>query len=247
MDYGRHTAVCGVNLDIPRHNITAIVGPSGSGKSTVLLSINRLLEAVTDAQVNGQVIVDGNDVYASATDLKSLRRRVGTVFQRPTAFPLTIFENIAIPLKEFEQNTKPALREKIEQVLIRVGLWDEVKDRLHTPAQSLSGGQMQRLCIARALALNPEVLLLDEPCSALDPLASRKIEDLLLSLRGEKTIVTVTHNLAQARRLSDYVALFWPCSPVHCAGTILEFSPTHKFFERPEAKLARDYIAGVVG
>jgi phosphate transport system ATP-binding protein len=238
--YGGKPAFEDVSLEIPRGALTAVVGPSGCGKSSFLACLNRLTDLVPGAAVSGSVLLDGKDVLAREVDVVALRRRVGMIFQKPTPFPLSIRTNLEFPLREHGIRDAGA----VEKALRDVGLWDEVKDRLDSPAQALSGGQQQRLCFARALALKPELLLLDEPCSALDPLSSGVVEDLIRGLRGAYTLVVVTHNLSQARRIADRVAVFWVKDGV---GRLIEAGPAARVFGNPRDPLTRAYVDGVRG
>lgn len=242
--YGSKTALHHVSLNIPRGCITAIVGPSGCGKSSFLSTLNRLSDLTPTCQVSGSVRIEGQEIVNQQIDLITLRRQVGMIFQKPNPFPLSIHENLAFPLRHHGVSNRQTRENEIEKVLRRVGLWDEVKDRMQAPALGLSGGQQQRLCLARALVLSPRVLLLDEPCSALDPLASAVVEDLIASLRGDYTVVIVTHNLAQARRIADYVAMFWLSDG---AGTIIEHGSAATLFEAPANPITAAYIAGARG
>ncbi len=240
--YGTHCALREVNLNVPKGRITAVVGPSGCGKSSFLAALNRMTDLVPTAKVTGKVVIDGTDVLQGpATEL---RRRVGMVFQSPAPFPMSVRQNIQIALKEHGLRDKDQLEEVTRRVLVDVGLWDEVCSRLDRSALELSGGQQQRLCIARALALEPEVLLMDEPCSSLDPFASGVVEELIVGLKGRYTMVVVTHNLAQAHRIADEVAVFWIRDG---AGMIIEQGAASDVFERPSDPLAADYLRGVVG
>ena len=236
--YGAFQALHDVGLTIPDRKITALIGPSGCGKSTFLRILNRISETVKNTRYEGQVLLDGQDVRSF--DVTSLRRRVGMVFQRPNPFPKSIFDNIAYGVKVNGLRGKRSLGETVEHSLQRAALWDEVKHKLHQSAYSLSGGQQQRLCIARALAVDPEVLLLDEPCSALDPIATSKIEDLLFALRDQCTQVIVTHNMQQASRVADFTGFF-------LMGKLIEFGPTEAIFKRPSRKETEDYITGRFG
>jgi phosphate transport system ATP-binding protein len=242
--YGDKTALEGVDLSIARGRITALIGPSGCGKTSLLHCLNRLTNLIPGCRVTGRVQVGEIDVLHPTTDVLTLRRRVGMIFQKPNPFPFSIRRNLEFPLREHGLRDRRRLGEKVEAVLRDVGLWDEVKDRLDRPAPALSGGQQQRLCLARALALGPEVLLLDEPCSALDPISGGVVEDLILRLRGHFTLVVVTHNLAQARRIADDAALFWVQDG---AGRLVEQGPIRQLFEEPRQKLTADYISGMRG
>jgi phosphate transport system ATP-binding protein len=242
--YHNQLALENVNLDINKGCITALVGPSGCGKTSFLMSINRLTDLIHGCQVSGRLLMDTIDVLAPSTNLLHLRRKVGMIFQKPTVFPFTIKKNLEIPLREHGMHAKPSLASTIETALKQVGLWNEVKDRLDQPAQALSGGQQQRLCLARALVLSPDILLLDEPCSALDPISSGIIEDLIVSLREQYTVVIVTHNLAQARRIADHVALFWS---VNGSGQLIEYGSAQSVFESPQHELTAAYISGARG
>ncbi len=224
--------------------ITALIGPSGCGKTSFLTSLNRLTDLVPGCRVSGHAHVAGLDVWDPRTDVVALRRRVGMLFQKPNPFPLSIRHNVELALREHGLCDRRQLGDSVETGLRAVGLWDEVKDRLNASALTLSGGQQQRLCLARALVLKPEVLLMDEPCSALDPLASGTVEDLILSLRGRYTIVIVTHNLAQARRIADDVALFWLQDG---AGRLIEAGPAEQIFQSPSQPLTEAYIDGIRG
>ncbi len=242
--YDRTLAFTDVSLPIPAGCITALVGPSGCGKSSFLSCLNRLSDIVPKTRVTGQVYIDETDIFDAAIDLIALRRRVGTIFQKPTPFPFSIWKNLAFPLREHGVKNRDRIDAAIETTLKDVGLWQEVSDRLHRSALSLSGGQQQRLCIARALVLQPQALLLDEPCSALDPISSGVVEDLIASLRGRYTIVIVTHNLAQARRIADFVALFWVRDG---AGRLVEYGRMQDIFENPQDELTKSYINGIRG
>jgi phosphate transport system ATP-binding protein len=239
--YGDHIAVRDVSLAFPTGSITALVGPSGCGKSTLLQALNRLTDLVAGCVVTGQIRWHGADVHQPAMDVQALRRGVGLIFQQPTPFPTTIRRNLTLGLRAQGLRGRSRLDARCCDVLQSVGLWDEVKDRLDGPALALSGGQQQRLCIARALALDPEVLLFDEPCSALDPLASGVVEDLIASLKGRYTVVLVSHDLAQARRLADHAALFWLEAG---AGALIESGAAAAFFKAPSHAITRRYLAG---
>jgi len=238
--YGETQALHEINLTIRPRSVTALIGPSGCGKSTFLRSLNRLNDVIPDTKHTGEIRLDGEDVYAPGNDVVNLRQRVGMVFQRWNPFPRSIFQNVAYGPSINGRPTRPELDAIVESALRRAALWDEVKDRLRHGALSLSGGQQQRLCIARALANSPEVLLLDEPCSALDPIATQKIEELLFQLKSELTIVIVTHNLQQAGRVSDETAFFF-------LGKVIEHDVTEKIFTSPREKRTEDYITGRFG
>jgi len=244
ISYQNHLALQSVTLQINKGCLTALVGPSGCGKTSFLMSLNRLTDLIPGCQVSGHLHINELDVMASSTNLLHLRRQVGMIFQKPTVFPFSIKKNLEIALREYGMHDQTSLASTIETALQQVGLWNEVKDRLRQPAQALSGGQQQRLCLARALVLTPEILLLDEPCSALDPISSGVVEDLILSLVGRYTIVIVTHNLAQARRIADHVALFWS---VNGSGQLLEHGPAQSIFESPQHELTAAYISGARG
>ncbi len=244
LHYGRKTAFSKVSLDVPEGLITAIIGPSGCGKSSFLACLNRLSDLLPRCRVEGEVRVGDIRVFDPATDVVALRRRVGMIFQKPNPFPLSIRRNLELPLKEHGMRDPRELEAKIERTLSDVGLWDEVSDRLDASALGLSGGQQQRLCLARALALEPEVVLLDEPCSALDPISSGVVEDLIDSLRGRYTVVIVTHNLAQARQIADRVAFFWVQGE---AGRLIEVGEANQVFEAPEEQLTAAYVRGARG
>jgi phosphate transport system ATP-binding protein len=243
VSYGGRAVLEDVTLTMPAGRITAIVGPSGCGKSSFLMSLNRLTDLTPGCRATGAARVGGAPIFGPAVDVVALRRRVGMIFQKPTPFPMSIRRNLELPLVEHGV-PRGARGARWEQALRDVGLWDEVKDRLHRPAQSLSGGQQQRLCLARALALRPEALLLDEPCSALDPLSAGVVEALLLRLRARYTIVLVTHNLGQARRLADQVAFFWNAGP---SGRLIEHGPARALFDAPREPLTAAYLQGRTG
>ncbi len=236
--YGSFQALHDVSLEMKTNRITALIGPSGCGKSTFLRNLNRINETVRNSRLEGQVLLDDEDVRA--LDVSSLRRRVGMVFQRPNPFPKSIFENIAYGIKINGMAPRSEMRDRVEHSLRRAALWDEVKDKLHDSAYALSGGQQQRLCIARALAVDPEVLLLDEPCSALDPIATAKIEELMFSLKDQCTMVIVTHNMQQAARVADYTGFF-------LLGRLIEYNSTDCIFKNPSRKETEDYITGRFG
>ena len=241
--YGSFRAVKGIDLQVPRNRITAIIGPSGSGKSTLIRCLNRMHELVPGARVEGQVLFDGQDIYAPGVDPVEVRSRIGMVFQKPNPFPKSIFENVAFGLRI--NGYRGDLREAVERSLRAAALWDEVKDKLGQNALRLSGGQQQRLCIARAIAVEPEVVLMDEPCSALDPIATLKIEDLMRELSQRYTIVIVTHNMQQAARVSDYTAVLMMDDDR--AGYLVEFGPTREVFTNPRDPRTEAYITGRIG
>ena len=238
--YGAHEAVKKITMDIPAKKVTAIIGPSGCGKSTFLRSINRMNDLIPNVNTTGNLYVDGQDVYDRNVDVVSLRRKVGMVFQKSNPFPKTIFDNIAYGPRIGGLRNRYTLNAIVEQSLKSAALWDEVKDRLTQSALDLSGGQQQRLCIARALAVNPDILLMDEPASALDPLSTNRIEDLIAQLKKNYTIVIVTHNMQQAARISDLTAFF-------LMGRLIEFGPTEQIFTKPTKKETEDYITGRFG
>ncbi|MBI1390623.1 MAG: ATP-binding cassette domain-containing protein [bacterium] len=242
--YGSVAAVRDITLQLPKGEITAIIGPSGSGKSSFLGALNRMVELAPRSRVTGRVAMDGNDIYAPGVNVTALRRRIGMIFQKPNPFPLSIRRNITLALAEQGVRRKADQERILETVLHDVGLWDETRDRLDKSALELSGGQQQRLCIARALALNPEVLLLDEPCSALDPISTEIIEELIVRLRDQLTLVIVTHNLGQACRLADTVALFWVQDG---AGRLIEHGVCEQIFNQPCEDLTASYIRGRKG
>jgi phosphate transport system ATP-binding protein len=245
--YGNFKAINTVSMDIPANHVTAIIGPSGCGKSTLLRAINRMHDATIGAHAEGEMRFDGVNVYDPSVDSVLLRRRVGMVFQRPNPFQLTIFDNVAYGLRVNGMRDKKLIAQKVEESLKRAALWDEVKDRLFKSlGTALSGGQQQRLCIARAIASNPEVILMDEPCSALDPIASLKIEDLIDDLRDQFTIVIVTHNMQQAARVSDMTA-FMLMNRATRAGELIEFDQTDKMFTAHSDQRTEDYISGQFG
>lgn len=242
--YGAHQAVRGVDLKIERQKITAIIGPSGCGKSTVLRAFNRMNDFVPGARVEGEILMHGRNLYAAQVDPVEVRRRIGMVFQKPNPFPKTIYENIAwgARINGFRGN----MDELVERSLKQAALWEEVKDKLKQSGLSLSGGQQQRLCIARAIAVQPEVILMDEPCSALDPIATLKIEELMRELVLDYTIIIVTHNMQQAARVSDLTAMMMLTADLK-SGTLVEFGPTNDIFTRPKDKRTEDYVTGRFG
>ena len=237
--YDKFHAIKNISMDIPENEITAFIGPSGCGKSTVLKSLNRMNDLVPKCKITGDILLDGKDIYHN-TDVNELRRRVGMVFQQPNPFPMSIYDNIAYGPKTHGIHSKAKLDDIVEKTLHQAALWDDVKDKLRKSALALSGGQQQRLCIARALAVNPEVLLMDEPTSVLDPISTTKIEDLAMELRGEYTIVIVTHNMQQAGRIADNTAFF-------LLGEVIEYGRTEQIFGSPKDKRTEDYISGRFG
>ncbi|NIP31216.1 MAG: phosphate ABC transporter ATP-binding protein [Candidatus Dadabacteria bacterium] len=238
--YGEKQALKSISLDIPKNMATAFIGPSGCGKSTLLRCFNRLNDLVDSCRVDGEISINGSDIHSPSTDITDLRKRVGMVFQKSNPFPKSIYENVAYGARIAGIKNKNKLDEIVEKSLKGAALWDEVKDRLEESALGMSGGQQQRLCIARAIAVEPEVLLMDEPCSALDPIATGKIEDLITELKNEYTIVIVTHNMQQASRVSDYTAFMY-------LGEIIEYNTTEKIFLVPTKKQTEDYVSGKFG
>jgi phosphate transport system ATP-binding protein len=244
VSYGGRQVLGQVDMDIAAGHITALIGPSGCGKTTFLSCLNRMIDLVPRSSVSGRITLHGVDLHDRKVVPLMLRRRVGMVFQRPNPFPLSIRRNLEMPLREIGVRDRAELEQRVHAALVGVGLWNEVKDHLNKSALALSGGQQQRLCIARALVLEPSTLLLDEPCSALDPISSGAVEDLIARLRGRYTIVVVTHNLAQARRIADEVAMFWV---VDGCGALIEFGPAERVFKAPQHRLTCEYICGMRG
>jgi phosphate transport system ATP-binding protein len=238
--YGANQALHDISIAIPPKSVTALIGPSGCGKSTFIRCLNRMNDIIANTRVQGEVLLDGEDIYGPGTDVVDLRRRVGMVFQKSNPFPKSIFDNVAYGLRINGIGRRSELRERVEKALRVSALWDEVKDRLETSALGLSGGQQQRLCIARALAVEPEVILMDEPASALDPIATQKIEELIYDLKRDYTIVIVTHNMQQAARVSESTAFFM-------LGRLVEYDRTDKVFTNPGQKMTEDYITGRFG
>jgi phosphate transport system ATP-binding protein len=238
--YGEHKALKNISLSLYSNKVTAFIGPSGCGKSTLLRVLNRIYELYPNQHAEGEVLLDGENILSRRQDLNLLRAKVGMVFQKPTPFPMTIFNNIAFGIELYEKLPRSELEGRIEHALRRAALWDEVKDKLGQSGTSLSGGQQQRLCIARSVATKPELILLDEPCSALDPISTAKIEELIAELSEEYTIVIVTHNMQQASRVSDYTAFMF-------LGELVEFGETEKIFTTPSNKRTEDYITGRFG
>jgi phosphate transport system ATP-binding protein len=238
--YGEKQALYDINLTVGQHTVLALIGPSGCGKSTLLRSFNRMNDLIPDVRVEGKVFLGNEDLYDPAVDVISLRKRMGMVFQKSNPFPKSIYENVAYGLRIQGIRDRKTLDEAVERSLIASGLWEEVKDRLNESGLGLSGGQQQRLCIARAMAVRPEVILMDEPCSALDPLATSRIEELIFELKRNYTIVIVTHNMQQAARVSDFTAFFW-------MGKLIEVGLTEKLFTNPRERMTEDYISGRFG
>lgn len=238
--YGKYSALRNINLDIAKNMVTAFIGPSGCGKSTLLRTFNRMYELYPDQRATGEILLDGHNILSPREDLYRLRARVGMVFQKPTPFPMSIYENVAFGIRLYEKLGKSAMDDRVEAALRQAALWDEVSNKLRQDGTSLSGGQQQRLCIARAVAIRPEVLLLDEPASALDPISTLKIEELIYELKLNYTIVIVTHNMQQAARVSDYTAFMY-------LGEVVEFNDTDTIFTNPSKKQTEDYITGRYG
>ncbi|MFA6293117.1 MAG: phosphate ABC transporter ATP-binding protein PstB [Victivallales bacterium] len=238
--YGKHQALFNNNIDIIKNKVTAVIGPSGCGKSTHLRVYNRIFELYREQHAEGAVMLDGENILSSEIDILELRRKVGMIFQKPTPFPMSVVENITYGLKLHYNLGKSEMMDKVEQALRSAALWDEVKDKLNRPGMALSGGQQQRLCIARAIAIEPEIILMDEPTSAIDPIGTSKIEDLIQELEKNFTIVIVTHNMQQAARISDYTAFFFE-------GYIVEYGETEMIFTKPKNKQTEDYITGRFG
>ena len=238
--YGKYQAIKSVSMDIPANKVTAFIGPSGCGKSTLLRTFNRLYELYPGQRAEGEIRLDGNNILAKEQDITLLRAKVGMVFQKPTPFPMSIYDNISFGVRLYEKLSRGEMDERIEWALTKAALWKEVKDKLNQSGHSLSGGQQQRLCIARGIAIKPEVLLLDEPCSALDPISTSRIEELVDELKADYTVVIVTHNMQQAARVSDYTAYMY-------LGELIEFGATDNIFIKPKRKETEDYITGRFG
>jgi len=239
--YGPRRVLEQISVRIRPNEVTALIGPSGCGKSTFLRTLNRMNDIIAGTRVEGRVLIDGDDAYGPRTDVVALRRRVGMVFQKSNPFPKSIFENIAYGIRlNGLASSRSELHARVEESLKAAAIWDEVKDRLHESALAMSGGQQQRLCIARALAVKPQIILMDEPASALDPIATQRIEELIYQLKSEYTIVIVTHNMQQAARVSDHTAFFW-------LGRLVEYGPTDRIFTNPTEKLTEDYVTGRFG
>jgi len=235
-----HRVLKGVNMDIRKNAVTAFIGPSGCGKSTLLRTFNRMYDLYPGQTVSGEILLDGRNILTKDVDLNDLRAKVGMVFQKPTPFPMSIYENVAFGIRLYEKISKAEMDVRVEAALTETALWSEVKEKLHQSGLGLSGGQQQRLCIARAIALRPEVLLLDEPTSALDPISTAKVEELVSQLKGDFTIVIVTHNMQQASRISDSTAFMY-------LGDLIEYGPTEQIFQAPKVKRTEDYITGRYG
>jgi len=238
--YGEKQALYNVNMSVLANKITALIGPSGCGKSTLIRCFNRMNDVIDKCRITGSILFDGNDIYHANADAVEIRKKIGMVFQKPNPFPKSIYENIAYGPRVQGNNNKKELDAIVEKSLKIAALWDEVSDRLHESAMGLSGGQQQRLCIARSLAIEPEIILMDEPCSSLDPIATAKIEDLMLELKKKYTVIIVTHNMQQAARVSDFTAYMY-------LGKLIEFRPTKQIFENPKEKLTENYITGRFG
>ncbi|MFZ7108394.1 phosphate ABC transporter ATP-binding protein PstB [Avibacterium avium] len=238
--YGDFHALKNINLRIPSNKVTAFIGPSGCGKSTLLRTVNRMFELYPTQKAIGGIYLDGDNLLTTKTDIAIIRAKVGMVFQKPTPFPMSIYDNIAFGIKLFEKLSKSEMNDRVEWALTKAALWNEVKDKLNKNGDSLSGGQQQRLCIARSIAIKPDVLLLDEPCSALDPISTMKIEELIFELKQDYTLAIVTHNMQQAARCSDYTAYMY-------LGELVEFGETKMIFEHPKDKRTEDYIHGRMG
>jgi phosphate transport system ATP-binding protein len=238
--YGGQQALFNNNIDVYKNTVTAIIGPSGCGKSTHVRVFNRIYELYRDQKAEGQVMIDNENILTPQTDVLELRRKIGMIFQKPTPFPMSVFENVAYGLKLHYRLDKAMIAEKVEKALRSAAIWEEVKDKLNKPGMALSGGQQQRLCIARAIAVEPEILLMDEPTSAIDPIGTSKIEDLVQELEEDYTIVIVTHNMQQAARISDHTAFFFQ-------GEIIEYGPTDDIFTNPKNKKTEEYITGRFG
>ena len=238
--YGKFHALKNINMELPENKVTAFIGPSGCGKSTLLRTFNRMFELYPEQRAEGQILLDGQDILKTKEDVSLIRARVGMVFQKPTPFPMSIYENISFGVKLFENLSRSEMDERVEWALRKAALWNEVKDKLDQSGAGLSGGQQQRLCIARGIAIKPEVLLLDEPTSALDPISTGKIEELVHELKSDYTVLIVTHNMQQAARCSDYTAYMY-------LGDLIEFGPTREVFTKPKKKDTEDYITGRFG
>ena len=238
--YGAYQALRNITLDIPEHKVTAFIGPSGCGKSTLLRTFNRMYSLYPEQRAEGEVMIDGENLLTRNRDVSLIRAKIGMVFQKPTPFPMSIYDNISFGVRLYERLSKREMDDRVEKALTRAGLWQEVRNKLHQSGNSLSGGQQQRLCIARCIAIQPEVLLLDEPCSALDPISTARIEELIHELKSDYTVVIVTHNMQQAARVSDFTAYMY-------LGEMIEYGATDSIFIKPSRKETEDYITGRFG
>jgi phosphate transport system ATP-binding protein len=238
--YGAYQALRNITLDIPERKVTAFIGPSGCGKSTLLRTFNRMYSLYPEQRAEGEVVIDGENLLTRSRDVSLIRAKIGMVFQKPTPFPMSIYDNISFGVRLYERLSKRAMDDRVEQALTRAGLWQEVRNKLHQSGNGLSGGQQQRLCIARCIAIQPEVLLLDEPCSALDPISTARIEELIHELKSDYTVVIVTHNMQQAARVSDFTAYMY-------LGELIEYGATDSIFIKPSRKETEDYITGRFG
>ena len=238
--YGAYQALRNITLDIPERKVTAFIGPSGCGKSTLLRTFNRMYSLYPEQRAEGEVVIDGENLLTRSRDVSLIRAKIGMVFQKPTPFPMSIYDNISFGVRLYERMSKREMDDRVEQALTRAGLWQEVRNKLHQSGNSLSGGQQQRLCIARCIAIQPEVLLLDEPCSALDPISTARVEELIHELKSDYTVVIVTHNMQQAARVSDFTAYMY-------LGELIEYGATDSIFIKPQRKETEDYITGRVG
>jgi phosphate transport system ATP-binding protein len=238
--YGAYQALRNITLDIPERKVTAFIGPSGCGKSTLLRTFNRMYSLYPEQRAEGEVVIDGENLLTRNRDVSLIRAKIGMVFQKPTPFPMSIYDNISFGVRLYERLSKREMDDRVEQALTRAGLWQEVRNKLHQSGNSLSGGQQQRLCIARCIAIQPEVLLLDEPCSALDPISTARIEELINQLKSDYTVVIVTHNMQQAARVSDFTAYMY-------LGELIEYGATDSIFIKPTRKETEDYITGRFG
>jgi phosphate transport system ATP-binding protein len=238
--YGAYQALRNITLDIPERKVTAFIGPSGCGKSTLLRTFNRMYSLYPEQRAEGEVVIDGENLLTRSRDVSLIRAKIGMVFQKPTPFPMSIYDNISFGVRLYERLSKRAMDDRVEQALTRAGLWQEVRNKLHQSGNGLSGGQQQRLCIARCIAIQPEVLLLDEPCSALDPISTARVEELIHELKSDYTVVIVTHNMRQAARVSDFTAYMY-------LGELIEYGATDTIFIKPTRKETEDYITGRFG
>ena len=238
--YGKFHALKNINLDIAKNQVTAFIGPSGCGKSTLLRTFNKMFELYPEQRAEGEILLDGDNILTNSQDIALLRAKVGMVFQKPTPFPMSIYDNIAFGVRLFEKLSRADMDERVQWALTKAALWNETKDKLHQSGYSLSGGQQQRLCIARAIAVKPDILLMDEPASALDPISTMQLEETMMTLKENYTIIIVTHNMQQAARASDYTGFFY-------SGDLIEYDKTAKIFTRPELKSTGDYVSGHFG